>query len=613
MGTVTFAPGARTAFIDIHPINDSEFEDPETVILTLVNSSAYQIGNRSSATVTIWDNDLPVVTIEATDAEAAETNPGQTPNPGRFTLTRTGSTTHALTVKYSIGGTAIGGTDYTIGGTSTSVNFTNRMGTVTFAAGASTVDILVNPIDDTLKEGLETVVLTLASDPNYQIGTSNTATVNIIDNEDNIVSGTLRADTFTFTPGYLRTVFIGNGNVDYGAGRRDEIDLSTVSYGTVTFNLANTNGGGVVFDLGNGNHRIFDALTLNDGKEILFEGIERIRFADRTLDLSVTPNDPLFNQQWNLHMIGVHHAWRFTTGSSNVLIGIQDSGLGVDSQNDVHQEIDIRRTTFLPSNYRDEFAKTTSHGTAVQGIIAAKSNNGSGIAGINWNSNVFHIDVLHNHDGNDLSLHDAAQKMINEANRLGQRLVINMSLSSSRSSFGENLHPDLEGVVSKNPNVLFVISSGNEGHLGRSGIASPAFLASKYKNVMAVGAVYGPTNSYGQKTTPGTRTYYSQYGTGLTLMAPSEVLTTIASNATGSVTFDYDRFNGTSAAAPHVTGVASLIWSVNPNLTAAQLKTIMSETAYKGVPDYSKDYYGSGVVNADAAVRRAMAMARGSA
>jgi DNA/RNA endonuclease YhcR with UshA esterase domain len=183
MGTVTFAPGARTAVIDIHPINDSEFEDPETVVITLANSSAYQIGNSSSATVTIWDNDLPTVTIQATDAEAAETNPGQTPNPGRFTLTRTGSTTHALTVKYSIGGTAIGGTDYTIGGTSTSVNFTNRMGTVTFAAGASTVDILVNPIDDTLVEPSETVILTLLGSSTYQIGTSNTATVTILDND----------------------------------------------------------------------------------------------------------------------------------------------------------------------------------------------------------------------------------------------------------------------------------------------------------------------------------------------------------------------------------------------------------------------------------------------
>jgi hypothetical protein len=171
-GTVTFAPGARTAFIDINPINDSEFEDPETVVLTLVNSSAYQIGNSSSATVTILDNDLPVVTIEATDAEAAETNPGQTPNPGRFTLTRTGSTTNALTVNYTISGTATNGTDYK-----------NLSGTVTFAAGSSTAFIDINPLDDSLVEDPETVVLTLVNSSNYLVGTSNRATVTILDND----------------------------------------------------------------------------------------------------------------------------------------------------------------------------------------------------------------------------------------------------------------------------------------------------------------------------------------------------------------------------------------------------------------------------------------------
>jgi len=625
-GRVTFAAGSSTAFIDINPVNDTLVEPSETVILTLLGSSTYQIGTSKTATVTILDNDvLPTVTIAATDAEAAETNPGQTANPGRFTLTRTGSTANALTVNYTISGTATNGTDYK-----------NLSGTVTFAAGSSTAFIDINPLDDSLVEDPETVVLTLVNSSNYLVGTSNRATVTILDNDvptviisPNIIQGTLRADTFTYTPIHARTVFIGNGNVDYGAGRRDEIDLSTVSYGTVTFNLANTNGGGVVFNPGNGN-RIFDALTLNNGKEILFEGIERIRFADQTLDLSVTPNDPLFNQQWNLHMIGVHHAWRFTTGSSNVLIGIQDSGLGVDSQNNVHPEIEIRRTTFLTPNYRDEFWKPSSHGTAVQGIIAAQSNNGSGIAGINWNSNVFHIDVLDNHDGNDLKLHEAAQNMINEARKLGQKLVINMSLSTWKwdaqtgkfiPTFGENINQQLEEIVSNNKNkdeVLFVISSGNEGHLGQSGIASPAFLASKYNNVMAVGAVHGTKNAYGQATTPGTRIEYSgwwgsQYGTGLTLMAPSEVRTTIAGNATGSVTFDDGWFDGTSAAAPHVTGVASLIWSVNPNLTATQVKTIMSQTAYDmGTAGYDI-YYGNGVTNADAAVRRAMAMARGSA
>ena len=72
-------------------------------------------------------------------------------------------------------------------------------------------------------------------------------------------------------------------------------------------------------------------------------------------------------------------------------------------------------------------------------------------------------------------------------------------------------------------------------------------------------------------------------------------------------------FNGTSAATPNVTGVASLVWSANPNLSATQVKQILSQTAYDlSVPGYDT-VYGSGFVNADAAVRRAMALGYGAA
>jgi serine protease len=73
------------------------------------------------------------------------------------------------------------------------------------------------------------------------------------------------------------------------------------------------------------------------------------------------------------------------------------------------------------------------------------------------------------------------------------------------------------------------------------------------------------------------------------------------------------QFNGTSAATPNVTGVASLVMSANPLLSAAQVKEILSQTAVDlGVRGYDT-VTGSGFVNADAAVRRAMAIARGFA
>lgn len=187
-------------------------------------------------------------------------------------------------------------------------------------------------------------------------------------------------------------------------------------------------------------------------------------------------------------MMGVQNAWRFTKGSTGVLIGVQDSGLGVNSNGIIHP--DLPTTTVFPNNYQDDFRRSNeSHGTGVQGIIAAKSDNGIGMSGINWNSRVFNIDVL---DGglneNDQDLAQAALNMINEANRNGQRLVINMSLGIPGSFGWTGNNRAFQQVVASNPNVLFVIAAGNSGHLGRAGIADPAVLAQQYGNVIAVGA-----------------------------------------------------------------------------------------------------------------------------
>jgi subtilisin family serine protease len=242
------------------------------------------------------------------------------------------------------------------------------------------------------------------------------------------LSGGLGADTFTINASLTHVIVSGNGNVDFGLGGRDVIDLSSVLFSSVSFNLIGINEGtGIAYNPGNGT-RLFDAITLNDGRQILFEGIDTIHFADQTFSLPVViPNDPLFNQQWNLHMLNLPQAWRFTQGASNVLIGVQDSGLGVSATNQIHP--DLRQPINIPNdNYADDFfrnvwdetfrAQTTSHGTAVTGIIAANSNNGQGMSGINWNSPVAVIDVLDNNP-NDQSLVQATQAMIAQANSQG--------------------------------------------------------------------------------------------------------------------------------------------------------------------------------------------------
>ncbi|MFB2981937.1 Calx-beta domain-containing protein [Microseira sp. BLCC-F43] len=145
-----------------------------TAVVTLASNSAYTLGTANSATVAIADNDvaLPTITISATDTSAAETLTGQTPNPGQFTITRTGSTATALTVNYSVGGTATNGSDYS-----------SLTGSVVIPVGATSVTLPINVIDDSLVEGNETAIVTLLTNAAYTIGSANGATVNIGDND----------------------------------------------------------------------------------------------------------------------------------------------------------------------------------------------------------------------------------------------------------------------------------------------------------------------------------------------------------------------------------------------------------------------------------------------
>ena len=108
------------------------------------------------------------VTIDATDDSAAEAGSAT----GTFTVTRTGDTTAALTVNYTISGSATNVSDYA-----------SLSGSVVIAAGASSATVVVTPVDDAIDENNETVILTLAAGSGYQIGGANNDTVTIADND----------------------------------------------------------------------------------------------------------------------------------------------------------------------------------------------------------------------------------------------------------------------------------------------------------------------------------------------------------------------------------------------------------------------------------------------
>jgi hypothetical protein len=127
------------------------------------------------AIVVVETSEPPIVTIRAVDCLAIEGTP---PNTASFRVRRTGPTNDALLVFYSVSGTASNGVDYT-----------ELAGTVTIPAGRHSARITVTPIDDDLRERVESVVVTLAPSPAaspiepYRIGFPHRAGAVIVDND----------------------------------------------------------------------------------------------------------------------------------------------------------------------------------------------------------------------------------------------------------------------------------------------------------------------------------------------------------------------------------------------------------------------------------------------
>jgi alpha-tubulin suppressor-like RCC1 family protein len=170
--SVTIPIGEASTTFTITPINDSDIETTETIICSTTTNAAYirsPLSAEQTVTSQLIDDDMPVVSIVASDAAASETGPDK----GVFTITRTGGTATALIVDYGVNGRAVLGTDY------------RRLeGRATIPAGLASTTVEIVPFDDALDEGTQDVVLQLRTAREYYISPSlSTATVTIADND----------------------------------------------------------------------------------------------------------------------------------------------------------------------------------------------------------------------------------------------------------------------------------------------------------------------------------------------------------------------------------------------------------------------------------------------
>jgi hypothetical protein len=173
--SVTFAAGSSTATVTVAPTADNNFEADETVLLSLASGAGYTIGTTTPVTGTIANDDASVslAVSPSTVTEDGATNL-------LYTFTRAGASSNALSVNYTVSGTATFNSDYSQTGATA---YTTTTGTITFAAGASTANLSLDPSTDLLLEADETISLTLLPGTGYSVATSAAVNATILNND----------------------------------------------------------------------------------------------------------------------------------------------------------------------------------------------------------------------------------------------------------------------------------------------------------------------------------------------------------------------------------------------------------------------------------------------
>ncbi len=357
-----------------------------------------------------------------------------------------------------------------------------------------------------------------------------------------------------------------------------------------------------------------------------FAGLPEVEYVEpeRIYRLDFVPDDSAYASQWGMKRIGMEKAWDVTQGSSNIFVGIIDTGidyyhddlktqLWINTREDINGNgrfdpwpssetregttgdfdgadndgngyiDDVIGYDFVnqPSvantgggDYRDPDADPLDeqgHGSSVSGIIAAATNNGEGIAGI---APGVRLVTLRAFDARGVGTEgDVAQAIA---------YAVTNSVSILNMSFGDVTYSRvLRDIVryAYGRGIVMVASAGNSQ-------SDALHYPSAYDETISVSSTMDNDALAG----------FSNYGTTIDIAAPGQdIVTTDKQNR-------YTSFNGTSASAPFVTGVAALVRSLHPELTPEEVRGILLASAQDLGQKGWDSRFGAGILDAAKAV-----------
>lgn len=321
--------------------------------------------------------------------------------------------------------------------------------------------------------------------------------------------------------------------------------------------------------------------------------------------IGVPPNDPRYSAQWYFERIDLESGWALETGSEDVTIVVVDNGCDTGHP-DLKAKLDPGRDV-VDDDDDPQFEPNVpgnEHGTACAGLAAAATDNGTGIAGACPECRVRCVRMLTSEpSGTPLSRDVAAFEFA---------LSVDADIVSNSWGFEQPipvpspLRAVIERLIAEGrggAGTVVVFAAGNDNRE----IAPDELQA--IPGVITVGA----TNNFNEATP------FSNRGRAVDVVAPTGTLAPDVSGPDGQSDDDYTAFfGGTSSACPIVAGIAGLLLSAAPQLTADEVENVLQQSAepsFFATPgdDGHDTLYGYGIVRPEAALRTVLGQSSGGA